>query len=86
MTNIIGNNRVEVERDPAPDIEGCQKSMVGEQVLLQSKWYKYNKDGAWRMDVDIDVENEINDESVAEDEVEFIESDLDSKDDGDSNN
>ena len=86
VTNFIGDNRVEVEWDPAPDIEGCQERMVGEQVMLPSKWNKDNNDSAWRMDVDSDDEHEIGDESDAEDEVEFLESDLESEDDGDSNN
>jgi hypothetical protein len=59
--------KFEVEWDPAPDIEGCEESTVGEQVLLPSKWNKDKKDGAWRMDVDI--EDTMDDETEVE--VEF---------------
>ena len=68
-----------MEWDPAPDIEGFEESTISEQVLQPSKWNKDKKDGAWRMDVDIDVEDTIDDESEAEDEVE-----MDSDDESDS--
>ena len=55
--------KVEVEWDPAPNIEGFEESTVSEQVLLPSKWNKDKIDGAWRMYVDIDVEDKIDDES-----------------------
>jgi hypothetical protein len=70
VLSVIAENKVEVEWDPAPDIEGCEESTVGEQVLLPSKWNKDKKDGAWRMDVDIDIEDTMDDESEDESEVE----------------
>ena len=83
MVKVVGENKVEVEWDPAPDIEGCEESMVGEQVLLPTKWNKDNKDGAWRMDVDIGVEDDVvDDESDDEldEDVDDFESDSDSED------
>ena len=71
VLNVITEKKVEVEWDPAPDIEGFEESTESEQVLLPSKWNKDKIDGAWRMDVDIDVEDKIDDESEDEDEVEF---------------
>ena len=79
VLNVIAENKVEVEWDPAPDIEGFEESTISEQVLQPSKWNKDKKDGAWRMDVDIDVEDTTDDESEAEDEVE-----MDSDDESDS--
>ena len=82
VLSVIADNKVEVEWDPAPDIEGCEESMVGEQVLLPSKWNKDKKDGAWRMDVDIDIEDTMDDESEDESEVEVeFESDDESESD-----
>ena len=83
VVKVVGENKVEVEWDPAPDIEGCEESMVGEQVLLPTKWNKDNKDGAWRMDVDIGVEDDVvDDESDDEldEDVDDFESDSDSED------
>ena len=48
-------------------------STVGEQSLLPSKWKKDNKEGAWRMDVDIEVRDELDDENDDQDEVGKIE-------------
>jgi hypothetical protein len=83
VLSVIAENKVEVEWDPAPDIEGFEESTISEQVLQPSKWNKDKKDGAWRMDVDIDVEDTIDDESEAEDEVE-MDSDDESESDSDS--
>jgi hypothetical protein len=69
VAKVVGKNKVVMEWDAAPDIEGYEESPVGEQVLLPSKWNKDNKDGAWRMDVEIEVYNATDDES--EDEVEM---------------
>jgi hypothetical protein len=44
-------------------------------VLLPSKWNKDSKDGAWRMDVDIVLEHDEQDDAedeTEEDEVAFI--------------
>jgi hypothetical protein len=65
----VSDTKVEVEWDPAPDIEGYEESTVSECVLLPSKWNKDSKDGAWRMDVDI-VEHDEQDN--AEDETEEV--------------
>ena len=71
----------EVKWDPAPDIEGCEESTMGEQKLLPSKWNKDNKDGAWRMDVDIELCDEFDqNENSDDEEIEYYtESDLDSE-------
>ena len=50
------------------DIAGFEQGGITNQVLLPTKWNKDGKDGAWRMDVDIDVENAVDDESDEEDE------------------
>jgi hypothetical protein len=49
--------------------------------LQPGKWNKDKKDGSWRMDVDIDVENAVDDESDEEDEVEFDDDDFESEED-----
>ena len=36
VVKVVGENKVEVEWDPALDIEGCEESMGGEQVLLHT--------------------------------------------------
>ncbi len=71
MLNVIAENKDEVDWDPAPDIEGFEESTVGKQVVLPRKWNKDKKDGAWRMDIDINVEDTIDDESEDENEVEL---------------
>jgi hypothetical protein len=47
VLSVIAENKIKVEWDAAPDIEGCEEITVGEQVLLPSKWNKDKKDGAW---------------------------------------
>ena len=69
VVKVVGENKVVMEWDAAPDIEGYEESTVGEQVLLPSKWNKDNKYGAWGMDVDIEVYNATDDESEDEAEV-----------------
>jgi hypothetical protein len=49
---------VEVERDPIPDALGYKNTTVNNKTLLPSKWRKAYK-GAWRMDVEIDIESDI---------------------------
>ena len=48
--------QVKIMWDPAPDIEGSKEGEERDQILLPSLWNK-NVDGAWRMDVDIFVED-----------------------------
>ena len=81
VLSIVNENTVEVKWDPAPDIEGYEESTVEQQVLQPGKWNKDKKDGSWRMDVDIDVENAVDDESDEEDEVEFDDDDFESEED-----
>lgn len=81
VLSIVNENTVEVKWDPAPDIEGYEESTVEQQVLQPGKWNKDKKDGSWRMDVDIDVENVVDDESDEEDEVEFDDDDFESEED-----
>jgi hypothetical protein len=47
VVTAVSDTKVEVEWDPAPDIEGYEESTVSECVLLPSKWIKDNKDGAY---------------------------------------
>ena len=49
---------VTVERDPTTDIAGSENGSTSDQVLLPTKWNKDNNVGAWRMDVDVEVLNE----------------------------
>jgi len=59
---------VEVERDPIPDALGYDNTTGSNQRLLPSKWRK-DEEGAWRMDVDIEIESGIDDESDQETDV-----------------
>ena len=75
---------VSVKWDPMPDVESGDEYTVSEQVLLPSKW---NKDcnQSWRMDVFVDVGEELDnedgeyEESSDESELDFgsSESELD---------
>ncbi len=67
--HFIAGTKVEVKWDQAPDIEGCKESTIGDQSLLPSKWNKDNKEGACRMDVDIEIRDELVDENDDQDEV-----------------
>ena len=72
---------VKVEWDPMPDVEGGNKKTKSDQELLPSKWKK-DIAGAWRMDVDISVEETMDDENKIE--VELSESELDIESDEES--
>jgi hypothetical protein len=64
---------VEVEWDPMPDVSGYEHSQISIQRLLPSLWNK-DKEGGWRMDVEIDLfEDEIDNDSDSEIENEFVE-------------
>ncbi len=84
VLHVIAGTKVEVKWDPAPDIEGCKESTIGEQSLLPSKWNKDNKEGAWRVDVDIEVRDELDDEHDDQEEVGKSEIDSASFPDGDT--
>jgi hypothetical protein len=71
VVDVVSDTKVEVEWDPTPDIEGYEASTVSECVLLPSKWNKDNKDGAWRMDIDIEEHDEEDDLSDEEEELVF---------------
>ena len=75
---------VEVEWDAMPDVAGFEDSQVSNQRLLPSLWNK-DKDGGWRMDVEIDlIEDEVDSDSESENEDEGEgESDVDMNDDDD---
>jgi len=77
---------VEVEWDAMPDVAGFEDSQVSNQRLLPSLWNK-DKDGGWRMDVEIDlIEDEVDSDSESENEDEGEgESDVDMNDDDDDN-
>ena len=47
---------VRVLWDPMPDVGGYEDAKEADQWLLPSKWRK-DKDGAWRMDVELDIES-----------------------------
>jgi hypothetical protein len=51
--------------DPMPDVEGSEESSEMDVILLPSKWRK-EVEGGWRMDVDITVEDELDDEMNVE--------------------
>ena len=68
VVEVIDDAKVTVEWDAAPDIEGCEESTTSEQALFPSKWNKDNKAGAWRLDVDVELQDDM-DESDDEDEV-----------------
>jgi hypothetical protein len=65
---------VTVEWDPTPDIAGSENGSISDQVLLPTKWNKDNNVGAWRMDVDVEV---LNEEEEDDDELGDIEYNLD---------
>jgi hypothetical protein len=73
VIDVVSDTAVEVEWDPAPDIEGYEESTVSECVLLPSKWNKDNKEGAWRLDIDIEEHDEEDDLSDEEEELAFVE-------------
>ena len=58
---------VRVLWDATEDVNGGDEQVESNQRLLPSKW---NKDGenAWRLDIDISVLNEVDDEDVVESE------------------
>lgn len=67
VIRVIDEKTVEVDWDPAPDIAGSEEGGITKQVLLPSMWNKDGKANAWRLDVDIYEEDELDDEnSVAE--------------------
>ena len=49
------------------DVKGGDKHTTSSQVLLPSKWDK-DREGAWRMDVAIDVHKDEDDEIIMEEE------------------
>ncbi len=56
---------VRVLWDPMPDVEGSEESSETNAILLPSKWRK-ETEGGWRMDVDITVQDELDEESDVE--------------------
>ena len=57
---------VEVEWDPMTDVSGYEESQVGNQRLMPSLWKK-DKQGGWRMDVEVDVSDEESDDESSSD-------------------
>ncbi len=82
--HVIAGTKVEVKWDPAPDIEGCKDSTIGEQSLQPSKWNKDNKEGVWRVDVQTDVRDDLDDTNDDQEEVGKSEIDSASDSDGDT--
>ena len=56
---------VRVLWDPMPDVEGSEESSETNAILLPSKWRK-ETEGGWRMDVDITVQDEFDEENDVE--------------------
>ena len=56
---------VRVLWDPMPDVEGSEESSETNAILLPSKWRK-ETEGGWRMDVDITVQDELDEENNVE--------------------
>jgi hypothetical protein len=52
--------------DPMPDVEGLEELSETNAILLPSKWRK-ETEGGWRMDVDITVQDEFDEENDVED-------------------
>ena len=48
-----------------PDVEGSEESSETNAILLPSKWRK-ETEGGWRMDVDITVQDELDEENDVE--------------------
>ena len=66
---IIDDKNVQVDWDPAPDIAGSEEGGTSPLQFLPSKWNKDGTAGAWRLDVDIHEEDDLDDElSVLEEE------------------
>ena len=85
---------VRVLWDPMPDVGGYEEAKETDQWLLPSKWKK-EVDGAWRMDVEVDVEvnrnnvtrvQNVNMKEMAESENESDESEESDPETSDSNN
>ena len=51
-----------------PDVEGSEESSETNAILLPSKWRK-ETEGGWRMDVDITVQDELDEENDVEDVI-----------------
>lgn len=56
---------VRVLWDAMPDCDGYEQPVETDQVLLQSKWNK-EVDGAWRMDIEIAIDDDNEDEEMAD--------------------
>jgi hypothetical protein len=59
---------VRVLWDPMPDVEGLEESSETDAILLPSKWRK-ETEGGWRMDVNITVQDEFDEENDVEDVI-----------------
>jgi len=81
-------NAVKVCWDPIPDIAGWERSQETVRKLPSSKWNK-NVDGAWRMDLSIELydtsdEEESEEEGYGDEDVMEMMSNSDSDSDNDS--
>ena len=54
--------------DPMPDVEGSEELSETNAILLLCKWRK-ETEGGWRMDVDIIVQDEFDEENDADDVI-----------------
>lgn len=68
--NRVYDNRakptVQVLWDAMPDCDGYEKPTETDQVLLPTRWNK-EVDGAWRMDIDIVIDDDVEDEEMEDD-------------------
>ena len=59
---------VSVGWDPIPDSDDYNEYNESEQVLLPTKWNK-DYEGAWQMDVDIEIENVMDDDNEIDNKI-----------------
>ena len=76
---------VEVEWDPMEDVSGYEEPQVIDQRLLPSLWNK-DKQGGWRMDVEIDVFDEEKSDNETSSEGELEEEDVSESSDMENGN
>ena len=60
--SVIDDKNVQVDWDSAPDIAGSEEGGLSPARLLPSKWNKDGVGGAWRLDVDIYEDDDLDDE------------------------
>ena len=81
VVSVIDDKHVQVDWDwdPAPDIAGSEEGGLSPARLLPSKWNKDGVNGAWRLDVDIYEDDEVDDEYSVEGDDGGLSSDSESE-------